>query len=188
MKTFDWLRKELKLLKSKRKMLYTVEEIQLYCNIKSRFKSFQSFYLQDKMKKLNRWWWVCVFHRVGRSSTSFLCQTWGPGLRSLTDFLKVCDISVDKWECVLVCDASVCIIHACVCVQVVRCASGNTFTVSWKTPSTADASITRVTCEFFDRTCSSSLTLNSSHNRTHTLAWRKRTPSPRKYTCPTPAA
>lgn len=33
---------------------------------------------------------------------SFLCQTWGLDLRSLTDFLKVCNVSVDKRVCVCV--------------------------------------------------------------------------------------
>lgn len=72
--------------------------------------------------------------------------------------------------------------------QVGRCFSGSLCTVSWKTPSTAAASITCVTCGSFARTCSSSLTLSSSHSHTHTRESRKHMLSRRRYTCPTPAA
>lgn len=157
----------------------------------SWFRDFSSviFYCTGWIYEVElNWWWWCVC--VAQGWTKF----YEFSLSDLRAGFEIIDRLFEGvcWSCVY--QGVLIFAHVrshCrvfLVFQVGRCSSGNSCTVSWKTPSMEAASITCVTCGSFARTYSSSLTPNSSRSRTHTLVSRKHTLSRLRYTCPTPAA
>lgn len=148
-----------------------------------RLNIWSCFQLMMMMMRLCRSGLDEVLRVLSVRPESRLWDHWPSVWRCVCLCFYLCTCGMFRFSCLTVWFSS------CVCVfQVGRCFSGNLCTVSWKTPSTAAASITCVTCGSFARTYSSSLTLNSSCSLTHTLVSRKHTLSRLRYTCPTPAA